>query len=79
MKAREIMTKISTGKYDPIPQNQTEFQKDCILLFQESGATKKQAERATCQIWTENYYTSNEINLYHILQQVEKLAFIFKE
>lgn len=76
MNARQIMTKISTGKYD---KNHTEFQKDCILLFQKSGATKKQAERATCQIWTENYYTSNEINLYHILQQVEKLAFIFKE
>lgn len=80
MKAREILTKISLKRYYPIYENQESFQKDCIQLVKEAGATEKQASRVVCKVWTEKFYgTSNEINLYDVLQEVEKMAYIFKE
>jgi hypothetical protein len=80
MDAREILTNISLGKYNPICEKQTEFAKDCIQLFKDSGATQKQADRATSQIFTENLYSNDtELNQYDILMKVEKMAFIFKD
>lgn len=81
MNAREILTNISLGKYKPIYEKQAEFAKDCIQLFQDSGATQKQAERAICQIFVDNLYSDNtvELNPYDILMQVERMAFIFKD
>ena len=79
MKAREILNKIVLKSYYPVYEKQTMFQKDCIELVKESGATQKQAERVVSKVWVEkNYGSSNVINLYDVLQEVEKMAYIFK-